>query len=75
LAVIDGVIAGMVLQRQALKAQHPFCGASGVTGEQEVRVVVKYIDERPERLHEPFPTLAYEAVKAAWACKPDQAGK
>jgi hypothetical protein len=34
-----------------------------------VLVVVKYIDERPERMHERFTKLAYEALKAAWPCK------
>ncbi len=36
---------------------------------QEVRVVVKYIDDRPARLHEEFRGLALEALRAAWPCK------
>jgi hypothetical protein len=41
----------------------------GVTREQSVRVVVQYIDSRPERLHEKFNALALEAMRAAWPCK------
>ena len=37
--------------------------------EQTVRVVVQYIDSRPERMHEDFKKLALEAMKAAWPCK------
>jgi hypothetical protein len=39
-----------------------------VTG-QPVRVVVKYIDDLPARLHEQFFALALEALRAAWPCK------
>jgi hypothetical protein len=42
---------------------------SGVTGFQTVRVVVTYIDARPERMHEPFSVLALEALRTAWPCK------
>ena len=37
---------------------------------QVLRVVVAYIDARPQRLHEPFVTLAYDAVADAWPCRP-----
>jgi hypothetical protein len=40
-----------------------------VTSEQVVRVAVAYIDARPARMHEPFPTLALEALRAAWPCR------
>jgi hypothetical protein len=36
---------------------------------EDVRVVVKYIDEQPARLHEQFFALALEALRAAWPCK------
>jgi hypothetical protein len=36
---------------------------------QSIRVVVKYIDDRPERQHEDFMALALEALRAAWPCK------
>jgi hypothetical protein len=32
------------------------------------RIVVKYIDHRPTRMHEDFRELALEALKAAWPC-------
>ncbi len=45
------------------------CVPQDVTVGQEVRVVVKYIDDRPARLHEDFRDLALEALRAAWPCK------
>jgi len=40
-----------------------------VTTVQSVAVVVKYIEARPERMHELFGVLALEALTAAWPCK------
>jgi hypothetical protein len=45
------------------------CNAPEVTVGQLVRLVVKYIDARPERQHENFKLLALEALKAAFQCK------
>jgi hypothetical protein len=45
------------------------CLPPSVTNFQAVRVVVKYIDARPARLHESFKVLAGEALRAAWPCK------
>jgi hypothetical protein len=41
----------------------------GVTGEQAVRVVVRYIEERPNRMHESFEALTLEAILQAWPCR------
>jgi Rap1a immunity proteins len=46
-----------------------FCQPQGVTTGQVVAVVVKYIEARPERMHEDFGELAIEAMQAAWPCK------
>jgi hypothetical protein len=39
------------------------------TPEQAMRVVVKYIDARPERMNELFYLLAWDALIEAWPCK------
>jgi hypothetical protein len=51
------------------EAADDVCIPAGVTMGQKVLVVIKYIDERPQRLHERFSKLAYEALKTAWPCK------
>jgi Rap1a immunity proteins len=62
-----GFCAGLVI---GLGSASPnICPESGVTDGQAVRVVVKYIDDRPQRLHEDFRALAVEALRAAWPCK------
>jgi hypothetical protein len=58
-----GAVMGIAFASQGL------CIPSNVTSGQEVRVVVKYIDDRPARLHESFMLLAFEALRAAWPCK------
>jgi hypothetical protein len=40
-----------------------------VTYEQSARVVVTYIEARPQRMHESFKKLALEALMEAWPCK------
>jgi hypothetical protein len=34
-----------------------------------MRVVVAYIEKRPERMHEPLADLAIEALQQAWPCR------
>jgi hypothetical protein len=41
----------------------------GVTVGQELRVVIRYIEARPNRMHEPFRSLALEALLDAWPCR------
>jgi hypothetical protein len=42
----------------------------GVTTQQAARVVVRYVENHPERLHEPLIWLAMRAMHDAWPCKP-----
>lgn len=37
---------------------------------QKIRVVVKYLEDRPTRLHESFSVLVLEALRVGWPCKP-----
>jgi Rap1a immunity proteins len=46
-----------------------FCSPKEVSIGEAVAVVIKYIEARPERMHEPFGGLALEALIAAWPCK------
>jgi Ssp1 endopeptidase immunity protein Rap1a len=52
-----------------LFAVENICQPQGATIGQAVAVVIKYIEARPERTHESFGVLAYEALAAAWPCK------
>jgi hypothetical protein len=46
-----------------------FCPPKGGTDGQAIAVVVKYIEARPERMHEQFGVFALEAFITAWPCK------
>jgi hypothetical protein len=59
-----GYVAGLVYARSVY-----LCVPEGATPEQGVRVVIKYIEARPERMQEPFGKLALEALEEAWPCK------
>jgi hypothetical protein len=60
-----GFIAGLIYEASGTD----LCLPSGVTHEQGVRVVIAYIEGRPQRMHESFGQLAREALTAAWPCK------
>jgi Rap1a immunity proteins len=45
------------------------CIPPGVTVGQEVRVVVRYIENQPNRMHEDFRALALAAFWEAWPCR------
>jgi hypothetical protein len=34
-----------------------------------IRTVVRYMDKRPDQLHEPFVTLTYRAILETWPCE------
>jgi Ssp1 endopeptidase immunity protein Rap1a len=68
-ALEQGLCAGFVIGLGYGVGGRDFCKPEGVTNNQAVAVVVKYIEARPERMHEDFGVLAYEALTAAWPCK------
>lgn len=45
------------------------CIPTGTTNEQHLRVIVKYLRDHPEKLHEPAGSLSLEALKAAFPCR------
>ena len=51
--------------------EQEFCSPKGVSIGQAVAVVIKYIEARPERMHEDFGKLALEALTAAWPWQPN----
>jgi Rap1a immunity proteins len=59
-----GFCLGTVNAASALKA----CPPKDTTIGQRKLVVTKYIDARPNRLHESFLYLAVEALEEAWPC-------
>jgi|SRR3954447_8128187 hypothetical protein len=74
-AVMQGMCVGMVDALDFIMTELPpedkeyrSCPPSDATLKQTVQVVMKYIDERPERMNESFKKLAIEAIHDAWPC-------
>jgi Rap1a immunity proteins len=70
LEAMDGAYCiGVVVGLSFASRGRDICPPAAVTKPQAVRVVVKYIDDRPERMHENFLELAHEALRSAFPCK------
>ena len=69
--VFQGVCVGTI---DSLQYVRPLMGCAdipnGVTADQALNVVIRYIEARPERRHELFKALVIEAMFNAWPCKP-----
>jgi hypothetical protein len=63
-----GFCLGLV--RALVETDNGICPPKGATQAQSMRVVVRYIDNRPTRLRELFIPLTLEALRSAWPCKP-----
>jgi hypothetical protein len=67
--------AGMIFGLGILLRQDPksplYCVdiPEGVTFEQAIRMVIRYIEEHPQDMHHPFKYLALVAAMDAWPCK------
>ncbi len=46
-----------------------FCAPEATNNLERVRIIVAYIEARPERMKEDFRLLANEAMAKAWPCK------
>jgi Rap1a immunity proteins len=70
----EGVCVGVVRALGNLGMHLPNninnCRPSGVTTDQMVMVVVQYMENKPQALHENFSVLAAQALHAAWPCTP-----
>ena len=51
------------------KNDSPYCIPDGVTNGQVAHVIVKYLEDHPERLHESDIGLVFHALRAAFPCK------
>jgi hypothetical protein len=64
-----GLVAGTAYVAPDLPAGKCADVPNGVEYTQLISVVVRYINQRPERMHEHFGKLTVEALHAAWPCR------
>jgi len=67
---IQGFLDGIAVAQVAPGATKILCFPEGVNGLQMVRVVVKWLQDHPARLHEPAYSCVFAAVHDAFACQP-----
>jgi Rap1a immunity proteins len=67
-----GLIQGMLHMNQfyeyQLKGAALFCAPNSMTNGQATRIVVKYLRDHPEELHQPDSVLTFTALRAAFPC-------
>jgi len=66
--VCAGSVSGLVFALATL-TPGTLCIPAAANTSQMVRVVIRYVETRPQRMHEPFESLALEALRDAWPCK------
>jgi len=62
-----GFVSGVRDTAQAI-AKRIFCLPEGVQPQQEVRVVIKYLEDNPAKLHESAAVLVMGALSGAFPC-------
>jgi len=68
----SGVVHGLAYLSNSLPPDFRSCVPETSNAQQKARVVVKYIEANPERMHEHFELLAVEAFHYAWPCSSDR---
>jgi Ssp1 endopeptidase immunity protein Rap1a len=64
-----GLLKGMSIAFATAKQNRSYCMPDNASVEQVARVLVAYMEARPERLHEDVLSIASDAFKGAWPCR------
>jgi Rap1a immunity proteins len=67
-----GVVHALGYVGKNLPAEYQSCAPPTSDARQLARVVINYIEARPQRMHEDFRMLTLEAFHQAWPCKLDR---
>lgn len=69
-----GICLGYINAYRDLAAMLPdaqlLCLPDGIGNEQFIRILLKYLDQHPEKLHLPAAQLVYDAMQDVFPCKP-----
>jgi Rap1a immunity proteins len=64
-----GIVITLLRFGEELTTQRRNCAPANITNGEAIRVVVVFLEARPQRLHENFIDLSAEALAMAWPCK------
>lgn len=65
---IDGWLQLAMMLKPPLVSQELFCPPKGVTNQQVIDIVVKYMNDHPEKLHQPAAQILYDAISDSFPC-------
>lgn len=66
----SGAIEAIFMLRHALDPSIRFCAPPRAAVAQNVRIVVKYLDDHPEQMNDDFTLLVIRAFNRTWPCPP-----
>jgi hypothetical protein len=64
----SGAIDAIFMLRRALDQSIRFCPPPRMALGQNVKIVVKYLDDHPEQMNDDFPLLVIRAFNQVWPC-------
>lgn len=64
-----GFVTAMLFTGHWLAEPDNFCPPVGVSVDQAIRVFLKYLNQNPDRTHQPSEVLARLAFSATWRCQ------
>jgi hypothetical protein len=67
--VCNGYIAGISEMADTILNPGFICPSDNITARQLVRIVIKYLNDHPEQLHERKPKVVLRALVEAFPCK------
>ena len=68
----SGVVHGLAGVSKLLPPEWQSCVPANSTAQQLAQVVVRYVEARPQRMHEDLRLLALDAFRDAWPCTRDR---
>jgi hypothetical protein len=65
----QGFVKAILFIGRRLDEPDSFCSQTGVTVGQAIDVFLKYLNDNPDKTHQPAESLAIAAFRKAWPCK------
>lgn len=70
-----GTVAAVLYFAQAFESQLRYCRPNAAGNEQGLRVLVRYLETNPDKLHLDIRILTLQAFHQAWPCKQESPAK
>ena len=68
-AFCSGIVSGVLSSSNIMERRYKFCPPPGVNLLQAMKVLVKFMNDHPDQLHQEVAVLATAAFFNAWPCR------